>query len=343
MAWEEMAGAKLPSDAILQAWRQPGSLAQLVRQGHKAVLSYGYYLDALGQTVEALYRRPLEASALNLEPQDESRFLGVEVCVWSELVKELNFDTTLWPRTAAVAERLWLDPGASLSSPEALQARLELQERRFKAWGLTTSVAAERLEAWTGPQGLGSAPLTPQGLEAWHTLTATLESWRQAWWPAWRQISAFEPDSLADVLPPESPVGRDLVRAVQRLQATQHPQQQQQSPQHLEAAEQLRALLLPLLPLAEALKPVVAVEPPAFGQALQSWAEQTVDLAKLGLTALAHHQAGQALSLEQRHVAEAVLKKAGQRFDSGVRSGLVRGVQSLVQEAQAVRRRATPQ
>lgn len=45
--------------------------------------------------------------------------LGGEACMWSELVDNQSLDAKVWPRTAAMAERLWADPETRSSSAEA--------------------------------------------------------------------------------------------------------------------------------------------------------------------------------------------------------------------------------
>jgi len=39
--------------------------------------------------------------------------LGGEACLWTEMSAESSVDAKVWPRTAALGERLWSDPSTS--------------------------------------------------------------------------------------------------------------------------------------------------------------------------------------------------------------------------------------
>jgi hexosaminidase len=54
---------------------------------------------------------------------DPALILGGESCMWGESVDPSDLDQTIWPRAAAVAERLW-SPKDSVSVEEA-EGRLQ--------------------------------------------------------------------------------------------------------------------------------------------------------------------------------------------------------------------------
>ena len=50
---------------------------------------------------------PLGDTAASLTPEEQKFVLGGESCMWSEFVSPENMDSRIWPRTIAIAERLW--------------------------------------------------------------------------------------------------------------------------------------------------------------------------------------------------------------------------------------------
>jgi hexosaminidase len=50
---------------------------------------------------------PLDHDAASLTDEEKSRILGGEVAMWGEFISPENVDSRIWPRAAAVAERLW--------------------------------------------------------------------------------------------------------------------------------------------------------------------------------------------------------------------------------------------
>lgn len=105
--WDEILHADLPKEVVVQSWRGQKALADAVQQGYRGMLSFGYYLDLMQPASQHYLIDPFGGAAANLTDEEKKRVLGGEACMWSELITTVNIDERIWPRTAAVAERLW--------------------------------------------------------------------------------------------------------------------------------------------------------------------------------------------------------------------------------------------
>lgn len=106
IGWDEILTPELPSTAVIQSWRGRESLVEGVRQGHMVVLSNGYYID-LCQPAEYHYLNDPWPADLEVTQEEGKNILGGEATMWSEVVSPETIDSRIWPRTAAIAERLW--------------------------------------------------------------------------------------------------------------------------------------------------------------------------------------------------------------------------------------------
>jgi hexosaminidase len=105
--WDEILDPDLPKDIVIQSWRGQRSLAESARHGFSGILSAGYYLDHM-EPASTLYAvDPLDHDAATLSDEEKAHILGGEVAMWGEFVSPENVDSRIWPRAAAVAERLW--------------------------------------------------------------------------------------------------------------------------------------------------------------------------------------------------------------------------------------------
>ncbi|MGH9939148.1 MAG: beta-N-acetylhexosaminidase, partial [Blastocatellia bacterium] len=134
MGWEEILADDLPKDVVIHSWRGPDSLAEAVKKGFNGVLSAGYYID-LSYPASNHYRVDPVAADKNLSPQEEARILGGEATMWSEYVSPETIDSRIWPRTAAIAERLW-SPRA-VADVDDMYRRLAVVSVRLEELGLT--------------------------------------------------------------------------------------------------------------------------------------------------------------------------------------------------------------
>ena len=122
-AWQEAAesGGMQPDDGYVVAWRTAADGQALAASGYDVVLAPGdaYYLD---MALDARWDTPgmhwagatsladvqAFAPGAGWTPSERARLLGVQACLWTELVPD---EATLWqrllPRLDAFAERAW--------------------------------------------------------------------------------------------------------------------------------------------------------------------------------------------------------------------------------------------
>lgn len=134
IGWDEVLHPDLPKDVVVQSWRGPSALAETARQGHRGILSFGYYLDLMWPAARHYAVDPM-ADAAALNGDEKSRILGGEACMWGEWVTAENIDAHIWPRNAAIAERLWSP--AAVRDVTSMYSRLEHFDQRLQRLGLT--------------------------------------------------------------------------------------------------------------------------------------------------------------------------------------------------------------
>lgn len=141
MGWEEILTKNMSKDAIIHSWRGPNegviagqSLVDAVKKGYKTVLSNGYYIDLMYPIASHYLNDPMPKGA-NLTAEEKARILGGEATMWTELVTPTTIDSRLWPRTAAIAERLW--SAEDITDVANMRKRLEVVSFRLEEIGLT--------------------------------------------------------------------------------------------------------------------------------------------------------------------------------------------------------------
>jgi len=134
IGWDEILTPDLPKDIVVQSWRGFDSLAAGAKQGYQGILSAGYYLDHIDSAADHYRVDPVPANS-DLTPQQSALILGGEACMWSESVDPQTIDSRIWPRTAAIAERLWSP--RSVNNVDDMYRRLWVESLRIEGLGLT--------------------------------------------------------------------------------------------------------------------------------------------------------------------------------------------------------------
>ncbi len=106
VGWDEILQPGLPTTSVIQSWRGRASLDTAAQRGYQVILSSGWYLDHQRSAEYHYAVDPLPATSA-LAQEEAPRILGGEACMWAEHVGPGTIDSRIWPRAAAVAERLW--------------------------------------------------------------------------------------------------------------------------------------------------------------------------------------------------------------------------------------------
>ncbi|WP_293369057.1 family 20 glycosylhydrolase [Phenylobacterium sp.] len=187
VGWDEIAATPIPKDVIVQAWRNSNAVGLAVTGGHPTIVSSGYYLDQLmpaashyavdpvdlqadGITPDEAAQlqkisplaggaaKPLEIKPMPpLSPEQEKLVLGGEMAMWAELVTDEMLDARVWPRAAAIAERLWSP--REVRDPDSLVRRLPLIEDELNLDGLQSDANRARMAARLSPDAPGAVTI----------------------------------------------------------------------------------------------------------------------------------------------------------------------------------------
>jgi hexosaminidase len=134
IGWDEILHPDLPKDAVIQSWRGPASLAAAAKQGYNGILSAGYYIDLIFPASQHYLADPIPLNS-TLTPEETKHILGGEATMWGEWVSPETIDTRIWPRTAAIAERLWSP--RNVTDIDDMYRRLSVISRQLEELGLT--------------------------------------------------------------------------------------------------------------------------------------------------------------------------------------------------------------
>ena len=168
--WDEVLQPDTPRDVVIQSWRGPAGLAAAAKQGNRVLLSNGYYID-LNQPASYHYLTdPLGGDAATLTPEQKALVLGGEATMWSEFTTPEIIDSRIWPRTAAIAERLWSPQ--DVRDVDSMYARLAVVSDKLVFYGLTHQSYSwpmlQRMSGESDPHALAvlaSVVQPPEGYE----------------------------------------------------------------------------------------------------------------------------------------------------------------------------------
>jgi hexosaminidase len=242
VGWDEVLQPGTPKDVVIQSWRGPEFVGQAVKGGNRALLSAGYYIDLNQSAAQHYAADPEGEGPTTLTSEESKRILGGEAALWSEYVTPDSVDSRIWPRTAAIAERLWSP--RSTRDVASMYTRLAIISQQLNYYGLKHNLNyPAMLSRMTGePDPL---PLRVFG--------DVMEPPKEYAREQLREYDSFTPlNRMVDAIPPESDTARQFLDIVNRIVAgNAKPQDWEQAQEWLVLWRDNNAQLQPLLPRSE--------------------------------------------------------------------------------------------
>ena len=159
MQWSEVYDHfkdSLPKETVVHVWKDVTNVTEVLAGGYDVLRNVGYdktswYLDNLDVTWKQVYaNEPCHDVPDALCP----KILGGHGEMWGETVDTSDIEQTIWPKLAAIAEKLWSPRAATVDAdaayPRMVNFRCVLNERGIAA------PPAENADARSAPAGPGS-------------------------------------------------------------------------------------------------------------------------------------------------------------------------------------------
>jgi hexosaminidase len=215
VGWDEILTPDMPKDVVIQSWRGQESLAEAAKQGYRGILSSGYYLDAIQPAAQHYLVDPLSGAGAMLTPAQQKLILGGEACMWEEFASEENVESRIWPRAAAVAERLWSPQ--QVQDVNSMYLRMAAVSAQLEQLGLThRSVRAKMLARLAGTDDIAALEVLARAAQPAGVSVRETEAEKAGG----IQTSDVPLNRMVDAISPESEEARKFSAAVDRFVAS---------------------------------------------------------------------------------------------------------------------------
>jgi hexosaminidase len=215
VGWDEILTPGMPKDIVIQSWRGQDSLAEAARQGYRGILSSGYYLDAMAPAAQHYLVDPLAGADATLTPAQQKLILGGEACMWEEFAYDETIESRIWPRAAAIAERLWSPQ--QVQDVNSMYRRMAAVSVHLEELGLThRSSSGVMLARAAGTDDIAALELLAQAAQPASITIRETEAEKAGG----IQTSDIPLNRMVDAIAPDSAAARKFSLAVQRFVAS---------------------------------------------------------------------------------------------------------------------------
>jgi hexosaminidase len=215
VGWDEILTPGMPKDIVIQSWRGQDSLAEAARQGYRGILSSGYYLDAMAPAAQHYLVDPLAGADATLTPAQQKLILGGEACMWEEFASDENVESRIWPRAAAIAERLWSPQ--QVQDVNSMYRRMGAVSAQLEELGLMHRSSSEvMLARIAGTDDIAALQVLAQAVQPASITTRETEAEKAGG----IQTSDVPLNRMVDAIAPESEDARKFSAAVDQFIAS---------------------------------------------------------------------------------------------------------------------------
>jgi hexosaminidase len=212
VGWDEILTPGMPKDIVIQSWRGQDSLAEAARQGYRGILSSGYYLDAMAPASQHYLVDPLAGADATLTPAQQKLILGGEACMWEEFASDETIESRIWPRAAAIAERLWSPQ--QVQDVSSMYRRMAAVSEHLEELGLTHRSSSEvMLARAAGTDDIAALEVLAQAAQPTSITIRETEAEKAGG----IQTSDIPLNRMVDAIAPESAVARRFSSAVDQF------------------------------------------------------------------------------------------------------------------------------
>ena len=203
VGWDEIFQPNLPKDVVIESWRGEQALNLAAKQGYRGILAKPYYIDLIKPASEHYLGDPIPPNS-DLTPEQAKLVLGGEACMWSEQVTPETIESRIWPRLAAIAERLW-SPASVRDVPD-MYRRMSHVGVELEELGITNELHTARMLR----RNLQSREIGPM-----LAFASTLQPGTTGQREHVQKINQLMPFvRMADAVVPDPPGGRELQAAI---------------------------------------------------------------------------------------------------------------------------------
>jgi hexosaminidase len=319
VGWDEIASPELPRDCVIDSWRGADALAASAALGFDGILSNGYYIDLSYPASDHYAADPIPASS-TMTADQRRHVLGGEATMWAEWVSPETIDSRIWPRTAAIAERLW-SPADVRDVPEMYRRLAILNDRLEEAGTLQGRNKDVMLRHLVG-ENLGIPGI--ESLRTFIGLVEPVKHYERGQEQVWEN-QLVPLIYLADAAQPESDASREFAESVDALLFSQ-------GTVDAAKADVISGLLKGWGAAGEEVSDTLVANYPALREA-KAPAKALVDACAVGCEATSALSSGTPLSADKLTGDLAVLDRCAQPSDAAVVLPVLAPIRLLVAAA----------